>query len=61
MTLEQIEKKYRVAKEKADALAEERNRAVVEAVRSGRKPAEVAREIGVTRGRVWQILERSDA
>lgn len=60
MTLEQIEKKYRVAKEKADALAEERNRAVVEAVRSGRKPAEVAREIGVTRGRVWQILERSD-
>lgn len=61
MTLEQIEKKYRVAKEKADALAEERNRAVVEAVRSGRKPAEVAREIGVTRGRVWQIIERSDA
>lgn len=61
MTLEQIEKKYRVAKEKADALAEERNRAVVEAVRSGRKPAEVAREIGVTRGRIWQILERSDA
>ncbi len=61
MTLVAIEKKYRAAKEKADALAEERNRAVVEAVRSGRKPAEVAREIGVTRGRVWQILERSDA
>lgn len=59
MTLKSVNSKYVKAAERALALRDERDREIVAAVKAGAKPAAVAREIGLTRGRVWQILERA--
>lgn len=50
--------RYRASLERAEALRVERNRLLREAVAEGITPSQIARDLGVTRARVAQILEK---
>ena len=53
-----LDKRYQKVREEAEELRLRRNSAIVKAVAGGVSPSDLARELGITRGRVWQILER---
>ena len=54
--LKALEKRSRQAAERAERLRAERNQAIREAADDGKRQAEIARELGLTRGRIAQIL-----
>ena len=53
-----LDKRYQKVREETEELRLLRNRAIIAAVAGGVSPSDLARELGITRGRVWQILER---
>lgn len=57
MTLAEAEAAYRAAHAEAERLRKERNRLLRQALKAGARPADVARESGLTRGRIAQIQQ----
>lgn len=55
MTLAEAEAAYRAAHAEAERLRLERNRLLREALQAGARPVDLARETGLTRGRIAQI------
>lgn len=54
--IRRLEKEYRAARDEAESLREQRNQEIRKAVKAGAKQAELARETGLTRGRIAQII-----
>jgi len=54
--LRALEKRYRSAAERSERLREERNAAIRQAVENGISQATIGRELGLTRGRIAQII-----
>lgn len=54
--IRKLEKEYRAAHERSERLREKRNDEIRKAVQAGAKQAELARETGLTRGRIAQIV-----
>lgn len=54
--IRKLEKEYRAARDKAERLREQRNGEIRKAVQDGAKQAELARETGLSRGRIAQII-----
>lgn len=53
--LQELERRYRVARAEADRLALERNRLVLASLEAGLSQAEIGRALGLTRKRIHQI------
>jgi|688.fasta_scaffold136609_1 hypothetical protein len=51
-----LEERYRAARDEAESLREARNEAIRKAVQEGAKQTEIAKETGLTRGRIAQIV-----
>lgn len=54
--IRRLENEYRAARDKTERLREQRNAEIRKAVQGGAKQAELARETGLTRGRIAQII-----
>ncbi len=54
--IRKLEKEYRAARAKTERLREQRNEEIRKAVQDGAKQSELARETGLTRGRIAQII-----
>ena len=54
--LRALEKRYRQAADRSERLRAERNDAIRQAVENGISQAAIGRELGLTRGRIAQII-----
>lgn len=60
MTLAEAEAAYRAAYAEAERLRKLRNRLLREALADGTRPVDLARQTGLTRGRIAQITQTKE-